>query len=195
MRYLYVKRGMDVVLSLAAMPVALPVLAVCAIAIRLDSAGPSFFVQERLGQRGKPFRLIKLRTMVRDAEQLKAAVLDERTVHFKNLNDPRITRVGRFLRKMSLDELPQLFNVLRGEMSLIGPRPTSLDLVRYEPWHEARLELRPGITGLWQVRGRNAMSFDQRVQLDLEYIENLSFMTDLRLLLSTVAVVIRGTGA
>ncbi|MBA3429991.1 MAG: sugar transferase [Chloroflexi bacterium] len=186
---------MDVVLSLAAMPVALPVLAVCAIAIRLDSAGPSFFVQERLGQRGKPFRLIKLRTMVRDAEQLKAAVLDERTVHFKNLNDPRITRVGRFLRKMSLDELPQLFNVLRGEMSLIGPRPTSLDLVRYEPWHEARLELRPGITGLWQVRGRNAMSFDQRVQLDLEYIENLSFMTDLRLLLSTVAVVIRGTGA
>ena len=195
LRYIQLKRGMDVVLSLAAMPVVLPLIATCAIAIRIDSEGPSFWMQERLGQHGKPFRMIKLRTMVRNAEQLKASVLDEQTVHFKNTNDPRITRVGRILRKTSLDELPQLFNVLRGEMSLVGPRPTSLNLVQYESWHEARLLVRPGITGLWQVRGRNAMSFDERVQLDLEYIENMSFMTDLGLMFSTLGVMIRGTGA
>lgn len=186
---------MDVVLSLAALPVVLPLLGICAIAIRLESDGPTFFVQQRLGRGGHPFRLIKLRTMVRDAERLKASALDAHTVHFKDLNDPRITRVGRLLRKASLDELPQLFNVLRGEMSLVGPRPTSLDLVEYQPWHDARLSVLPGITGLWQVRGRNAMTFDERVKLDLEYIEHLSLMTDIRLLLRTVAVVLRGTGA
>jgi lipopolysaccharide/colanic/teichoic acid biosynthesis glycosyltransferase len=193
--YLHVKRAMDVGLSIAAMPVVLPVLAVCAIAIRLDSPGPPLYVQERLGQHGKRFRLIKLRTMVHNADELKSSVLDDHTKHFKPRNDPRITRVGGFLRRTSLDELPQLFNVLKGEMSLVGPRPTSLTLVTYEPWHEARLHVRPGITGLWQVRGRNAMTFDERVQLDLEYIESLSFTTDLRLLFSTLGVVLRGTGA
>ena len=188
-------RALDITLVVLTAPLTLVLIAACAIAVRLDSPGPIWFSQVRTGRDGRPFLMFKLRTMVRNAEQLKASVLDERTVHFKNLDDPRITRVGRYLRRTSLDELPQLFNVLRGEMSLVGPRPTSLDLVRYEPWHWARLEARPGLTGPWQVRGRNAMSFDERVRLDLEYIENMSFMTDLGLLFRTVGVVIRGTGA
>jgi lipopolysaccharide/colanic/teichoic acid biosynthesis glycosyltransferase len=193
--YLRVKRVMDLTLSIISLPVVLPILLVASIAIKLDTPGPAFFVQERIGQHRRHFRLYKLRTMVADAEELKASVLDAHTIHFKTLEDPRITRVGRFLRKTSLDELPQVFNVIRGEMSLVGPRPTSLNLATYEPWHERRLEVRPGITGLWQVRGRNAMTFDERVELDLEYIDNLSFANDLKLLAQTVLVVITGKGA
>ena len=195
MSYRAFKPVLEVVLCLLALPVVVPVMIVCAIAIRLDSPGSIFYLQERHGQYGRPFRLIKLRTMVQNADELKALVLDDRTVHLKPRDDPRITRVGRFLRRTSLDEVPQVINVLRGQMSLVGPRPTSLNLVKYEPWHEARLQVKPGITGLWQVTGRNAMTFDERVRLDLEYIENLSFATDIRVLLSTVLVVFRGTGA
>ncbi len=193
--YLRVKPIMDLALSIAALPIVLPTLLVASVAIRLDSPGPAFFIQERIGKDGRHFRVYKLRTMVANAEDLKASVLDSRTVHFKTLDDPRITRVGRILRKTSLDELPQLFNVLRGEMSLVGPRPTSLNLATYEPWHERRLEVKPGMTGLWQVRGRNAMTFDERVTLDIEYIDNLSFSNDVKLLVETVAVVLKGKGA
>jgi lipopolysaccharide/colanic/teichoic acid biosynthesis glycosyltransferase len=193
--YLPIKRMMDLALSIISLPIVLPVLLVASIAIRLDTPGPAFFIQERIGQHGRHFRLYKLRTMVANAEELKASVLDSRTIHFKTLADPRITRVGRFLRKTSLDELPQLFNVIRGEMSLVGPRPTSLNLATYEPWHERRLDVRPGVTGLWQVRGRNAMTFDERVKLDLEYIDHLSLANDLKLLGQTVLVVVRGKGA
>jgi lipopolysaccharide/colanic/teichoic acid biosynthesis glycosyltransferase len=193
--YLRVKRMMDLALSIISLPVVLPILLIASIAIKLDTPGPALFVQERIGQHRRHFRLYKLRTMVADAEELKASVLDAHTIHFKTLDDPRITRVGRFLRKTSLDELPQVFNVIRGEMSLVGPRPTSLNLATYEPWHERRLEVRPGITGLWQVRGRNAMTFDERVELDLEYIDTLSFANDLKLLFQTVFVVITGKGA
>ncbi len=193
--YLPIKRMMDLALSIISLPIVLPVLLLASIAIRLDTPGPAFFIQERIGQHGRHFRLYKLRTMVANAEELKASVLDSRTVHFKTLADPRITRVGRFLRKTSLDELPQLFNVIRGEMSLVGPRPTSLNLATYEPWHERRLDVRPGVTGLWQVRGRNAMTFDERVKLDLEYIDHLSLANDLKLLGQTVLVVVRGKGA
>ena len=193
--YLPVKRMMDLALSIVALPIVLPVLLIAAIAIKLDTRGPAFFIQERIGHHGRHFRVYKLRTMVANAEELKASVLDSRTVHFKTLDDPRITRVGRFLRKTSLDELPQLFNVIRGEMSLVGPRPTSLNLATYEPWHERRLEVRPGVTGLWQVRGRNAMTFDERVKLDLEYIDHLSLANDLKLLGQTVMVVLKGKGA
>jgi lipopolysaccharide/colanic/teichoic acid biosynthesis glycosyltransferase len=193
--YLPIKRMMDLVLSIISLPIVLPVLLLASIAIRLDTRGPAFFIQERIGQHGRHFRLYKLRTMVANAEELKASVLDSRTVHFKTLADPRITRVGRFLRKTSLDELPQLFNVIRGEMSLVGPRPTSLNLATYEPWHERRLDVRPGVTGLWQVRGRNAMTFDERVELDLEYIDHLSLANDLKLLGLTVLVVVKGKGA
>ena len=193
--YLPIKRMMDLALSIISLPIVLPVLLLASIAIRLDTPGPAFFIQERIGQHGRHFRLYKLRTMVANAEELKASVLDSRTVHFKTLADPRITRVGRFLRKTSLDELPQLFNVIRGEMSLVGPRPTSLNLATYEPWHERRLDVRPGVTGLWQVRGRNAMTFDERVRLDLEYIDHLSLANDLKLLGQTVLVVVKGKGA
>lgn len=193
--YLRIKRMMDLIVSIAALPIVLPILLVASIAIRLESPGPAFFIQTRIGLHGQHFMLYKLRTMVANAEELKATTLDSRTVHFKTLDDPRITRVGRFLRKTSLDELPQLFNVIRGEMSLVGPRPTSLNLATYEPWHERRLEIRPGVTGLWQVSGRNAMTFDERVELDLEYIDHLSLANDLKLLGQTVLVVVKGKGA
>jgi lipopolysaccharide/colanic/teichoic acid biosynthesis glycosyltransferase len=193
--YLRIKRIMDLTLSIAALPIVLPILLLASIAIRLDTPGPAIFIQERIGQHGRHFMLYKLRTMVADAEELKASTLDSHTIHFKTLDDPRITSVGRFLRKTSLDELPQLFNVLRGEMSLVGPRPTSVNLATYEPWHERRLEVPPGVTGLWQVRGRNAMTFDERVELDLEYIDHLSFANDIKLLGLTVLVVIKGKGA
>ena len=139
--------------------------------------------------------MYKLRTMVANAEELKAATLDEHTKHFKTLDDPRITRVGKVLRKSSIDELPQLFNVLRGDMSIVGPRPTSLHLVEYQPWHAARLEVKPGLTGPWQVDGRNQTTFDERVLMDIEYIQNLSLLRDLKLMARTVGVVVKGKGA
>ncbi len=194
-RYLRAKRVMDLTLTIAALPLVIPILVVSGIAIRVDSPGPALFIQERIGQHGRHFRVYKLRTMVANAEELKATTLDSHTVHFKTLDDPRITRVGKVLRKTSLDELPQLFNVLRGEMSLVGPRPTSLGLATYETWHERRLDVPPGVTGLWQVRGRNAMTFDERVMLDLEYIDTMSLATDLKLLGATVLVVLQGKGA
>jgi lipopolysaccharide/colanic/teichoic acid biosynthesis glycosyltransferase len=193
--YPRVKRAMDLALSLGAMPIAGPLLLVSAVAIKLDSPGPVLFVQDRIGRHGQLFRMYKLRSMVANAEELKASVLDERTVHFKTLDDPRITRIGRILRRTSLDELPQLFNVIRGDMSLVGPRPTSVNLVTYEPWHEARLAVRPGLTGVWQIHGRNRTTFDERVRMDLDYIENLSLLHDLKLLAQTAGVVLRGKGA
>jgi lipopolysaccharide/colanic/teichoic acid biosynthesis glycosyltransferase len=186
---------MDLALSLGAMPIAGPLLLISAVAIKLDSPGPVFFVQDRIGRHGQLFRMYKLRTMVANAEELKASVLDERTVHFKTLDDPRITPIGRILRRTSIDELPQLFNVIRGDMSLVGPRPTSVNLVTYEPWHEARLAVRPGLTGVWQIHGRNRTTFDERVRMDLDYIENLSLLHDLKLLAQTAGVVLRGKGA
>jgi len=194
-RYLRVKRAVDIVLTLAALPFVIPVMLVCAVAIRLDTPGPALFVQERKGQYGRHFRLYKLRTMVENADAIRMTTLDSHALHFKTLDDPRITRVGRFLRRTSLDEFPQLYNVLRGEMSLVGPRPTSLALVAYEPWHQRRLDVPPGLTGLWQVRGRNQMTFDERVRLDLEYIDNLSLRNDLKLIGQTVGVLLHGTGA
>jgi lipopolysaccharide/colanic/teichoic acid biosynthesis glycosyltransferase len=189
------KRVLDVVLTLASMPLVGPILLISAIAIKLDSPGPVLFVQERFGQHGRIFRMYKLRTMVANAEELKAATLDEHTKHFKTLDDPRITRVGKILRKSSIDELPQLFNVLRGEMSIVGPRPTSLHLVEYQPWHAARLEVRPGLTGPWQIDGRNQTTFDERVLMDIDYIQNLSLLRDLELMARTVGVVVKGKGA
>jgi lipopolysaccharide/colanic/teichoic acid biosynthesis glycosyltransferase len=189
------KRVFDVALTLASMPIVLPILALAAVAITLDTRVPVFFVQDRIGRDHKLFRMYKLRTMVANAEELKAATLDEHSVHFKTLDDPRITRVGRLLRKTSIDELPQLFNVLRGEMSIVGPRPTSVNLAVYEPWHEARLAVRPGLTGPWQIYGRNQTTFDERVRMDLDYIENLSFLLDLKLIARTVGVVFTGKGA
>jgi len=193
--YVRFKRLLDVGVTLFSMPILAPLIGLCGLAIKLDSRGPVFFVQDRIGRDGRLFRMYKLRTMVANAEELKAATLDERTIHFKTLDDPRITRVGRILRKTSMDELPQLFNVLRGDMSLVGPRPTSVYLATYEPWHTVRLEIRPGLTGIWQIHGRNQTTFDERVRMDADYVKNLSLAGDLKLLGQTVAVVLKGRGA
>jgi lipopolysaccharide/colanic/teichoic acid biosynthesis glycosyltransferase len=196
--YLILKRLLDVTLSLLALPLVLPVLVVCALAVRLDTPGAAFFTQVRTGRGGRRFRMLKLRTMVHNAEELKAqyAHLNELTwPDFRITDDPRVTRVGRFLRRTSLDELPQILNVLRGDMSLVGPRPTSFSADTYSLWHTARLEVQPGLTGLWQVSGRKEIDFDQRLRLDIAYIRNRCLWLDVMLLARTVGAVVGGRGA
>ncbi len=170
-----------------------------AIAVKLDSRGPVFYSSERIGKKGHVFRCTKFRTMVRDAEKRRADIMhmNERDgVLFKISNDPRITKLGRFLRKYSLDELPQFFNVLRGEMSVVGPRPPIASEVReYKLSHLRRLDVTPGITGLWQVQGRQDPSFDSYISLDVTYIENWSIWLDVKIILRTIAVVFAGTGS
>jgi lipopolysaccharide/colanic/teichoic acid biosynthesis glycosyltransferase len=195
--YLLPKRTLDISLCLIALPIVMPLAAICAVALWVDSPGPILFVQERTGQHGRRFRMYKFRTMVPNAEQLKASLLHLSLVpppDFKLVNDPRITRVGRLLRRTSLDELPQLLNVLKGEMSLVGPRPTSFDADRYDTWHTQRLDVRPGLTGLWQVYGRNQSTFDERLRLDIRYIRNVSLLLDLRLLALTFIAIVRRPG-
>src|SRR5690242_10341308 len=189
---------MDLVLCVAALPILLPVLGLVALAVRLDSPGPIVFRQQRTGRDGQRFWMYKFRTMVRDAEAMKASLAHLNILpppDFKIPNDPRITRVGRFLRKTSLDELPQVWNVLRGEMSVVGPRPTSFAPSTYSLWHTERLEVTPGITGLWQVKGRNSMTFDERLRLDIQYVRNWSFRLDLRILAMTAGAVFARAGA
>jgi len=196
-RYLIAKRLFDVFVCILLLPVVLPLLALCALAILLDSPGPVLIAQERTGRDGSPFRMLKFRTMVRNADELKPKLGHLNVLpppDFKIPNDPRITRVGKLLREASLDELPQLFNVLRGDMSLVGPRPTSFAPSTYQLWHTYRLEVTPGITGLWQVKGRNTTTFDERLRLDIEYIEQRSFGLDLKILMQTVPSVLRRTG-
>lgn len=196
---LLIKRAMDVTLVLLASPVALIAAAWIALLIKRDSPGPIVFQQQRVGKNGRVFTALKFRTMVADAEARKAALAAHNEADgpiFKMRNDPRLTRVGRFLRRTSLDELPQLWNILRGEMSLVGPRPPTPDEVaHYEDWHRRRLEVTPGLTGLWQVLGRSDTSFDEMVRLDIYYAENWSPSLDLRILLQTVPVVLSGKGA
>jgi exopolysaccharide biosynthesis polyprenyl glycosylphosphotransferase len=196
----FLKRVSDVVLSVTALLVALPMLLAIAIAIKLDSAGPVFYVSDRIGKKGRVFRCLKFRTMVADAEMKKLALVaqNERSggILFKMKNDPRVTRVGARLRKYSLDEIPQFVNVLRGEMSLVGPRPPlASEVAKYELEHYRRLEVLPGLTGLWQVRARQDPSFERYVALDLAYVENWSFWLDIKILIRTTEVVFRGTGS
>jgi lipopolysaccharide/colanic/teichoic acid biosynthesis glycosyltransferase len=195
--YLVSKRMFDLLVCLWLLPVVLPLLVLCALAIRLDSPGPIVIAQERTGKDGRRFRMYKFRTMVRNAEELKTGLAHLNVLpppDFKIPNDPRITKVGRILRKTSIDELPQLLNVVRGEMSLVGPRPTSFAPATYSLWHTHRLEVTPGITGLWQIKGRNLTTFDERLRLDIEYIEHRSFLFDLKILLLTVPTIFRGSG-
>jgi exopolysaccharide biosynthesis polyprenyl glycosylphosphotransferase len=196
---LFLKRLCDVALSFSALLFALPMLTLIAIAIKLDSPGPIFYVSERIGKKGRVFRCLKFRTMVADAEQRKQALAaqNERAgILFKMKNDPRVTRVGAHLRKYSLDEIPQFLNVLRGDMSLVGPRPPlATEVEKYEIEHFRRLEVLPGLTGLWQVRARQDPSFERYVALDLAYVENWSFWLDLKILIRTTEVVLRGTGS
>jgi lipopolysaccharide/colanic/teichoic acid biosynthesis glycosyltransferase len=167
-------------------------MAICSLLVWLGDRGPIFFKRPRTGMGGRQFAMYKFRTMVTDAEQLKLkyAHLNHHTgPDFKIRNDPRVTRVGGFLRKTSLDEIPQIINVLRGEMSLVGPRPTSFDLTAYSLWHTERLEVLPGITGLSQINGRGEVDFDERVRHDIEYIENRSFWLDVKILFLTFKTV------
>jgi len=196
---LVLKRTLDIAFSSLALILLSPVLLAIAIAVKLDSRGPVLYSSERIGKRGHVFRCIKFRTMVRDAEKRRADIMhmNERDgVLFKISNDPRITKVGRFLRKYSLDELPQFFNVLRGEMSVVGPRPPIASEVReYKLNALRRLDVTPGITLLWQVQGRRDPSFDSYISLDVTYIENWSIWLDFKILLRTVGVVFAGTGS
>jgi len=192
------KRILDVTVCLVLLPFIIPVIAVCSLALWIENPGPILFCQQRTGWRGKRFKMFKLRTMVVNAEQLKSELrhLNELSwPDFKISNDPRVTKVGRFLRKTSLDELPQIFNVLIGEMSLVGPRPTSFAAQTYKTWHTERLEVLPGITGLWQVSGRSDVDFDDRLRLDIEYIRRRSFWFDLTLLFKTISAVLHPKGA
>lgn len=197
--YLTAKRIMDVTLVLLSMPVWLPLMMIVALAIRITSPGePVIFKQCRTGKGGNRFYMYKFRTMIPNAEQLKLeyAHLNElQWPDFKITNDPRITPLGKFLRKTSLDELPQVFNVLRGEMSLVGPRPTSFGPETYQLWHTHRLDVKPGITGLWQVFGRAKLEFDDRLRLDIAYIERASLRLDMYILLLTVFAVFQRRGA
>lgn len=192
------KRIFDVAFCLLILPVILALMLVVGLAIRIDTPGPAIFFQERTGLHGRRFRMWKFRTMVSDADDLKADLAHLNILpapDFKIIDDPRITRVGRFLRRTSLDELPQVVNVLRGEMALVGPRPTSFAAHTYELWHTRRLEVVPGITGLWQVQGRNATTFDQRLRLDIAYINSRSLLLDLKILLLTFVSVFKRDGA
>jgi exopolysaccharide biosynthesis polyprenyl glycosylphosphotransferase len=195
------KRTFDVLVSASLLVLLSPVIILLALWIKLDSPGPIFFVQERVGQAGRSFRMSKFRTMRNgaDAEKTDLQHLNSSgdTRLFKIPNDPRVTKAGAFLRRWSLDELPQLFNVLRGDMSLVGPRPFfESDLAAYDDHHFLRLAVKPGVTGLWQVKGRSAIvDFEEVVELDRRYIENWSFGMDLSILLSTLPAVLRRTGA
>lgn len=192
------KRALDITLCVLSLPVVVPVLAVCGLFIYLEDPGPVFYSQLRAGRGGPPFRMFKLRSMVTNAKELEAelAHLNELTPpDFKITNDPRVTRVGRLLRRTSLDELPQVFNVLRGEMSLVGPRPTCFLVEDYPLQHTERLEVKPGLTGLWQVSGRSEIDLDEKVRLDIEYIERQSLLFDLWLILKTFRAVISRRGA
>jgi lipopolysaccharide/colanic/teichoic acid biosynthesis glycosyltransferase len=197
-RYLVAKRALDIAVSLTALILVAPILIACALAIRVESPGPVMFSQKRTGRAGRRFPMWKFRTMVANAEELKAELAHLNILpppDFKIPNDPRITRIGRFLRATSLDELPQLFNVLRGDMSIVGPRPTSFPASSYELWHTQRLDVAPGMTGLWQLEGRNATTFDERLRLDVKYIRQMSLSQDLRLMVRTVGAVVRRDGA
>lgn len=196
---LSIKRGIDMVGASVALVLTLPVLGLAALAIRLDDGGPVFFRQIRCGLHGRPFTILKLRTMTVDAEQRKSELAGANECTgpiFKMRRDPRITRVGRILRKLSIDELPQLWNVLKGDMSLVGPRPpVPEEVVQYQTFERRRLSMRPGITCIWQVSGRSRIGFDRWVQLDVKYIDSWSLALDLAILFRTIPAVLKGDGA
>ena len=189
---------LDLVLAVAILPFVALVVFALAVAIKVDSPGPVLFSQSRTGLNGRRFRMWKLRTMVRGAERLKGELMHLNNLQppdFKIIDDPRVTRLGRFLRRTHLDELPQLANVIRGEMSFVGPRPTSFAATTYDLWHTKRLEVRPGITGLWQITRRQASEFNDRLRLDIRYIDEMSLRLDAKIVVLTVVAVARRSGA
>jgi lipopolysaccharide/colanic/teichoic acid biosynthesis glycosyltransferase len=197
-RYRLRKRALDLVVCLTALPIIAPVLLLCASLIKLTSPGPLFFVQHRTGAGGRRFKMYKFRTMVPGAADMKEEILDANIMggpDFKVLDDPRVTPIGVLLRKTSLDETPQIWNIIKGDMSLVGPRPTSFDSSTYDLWHTERLEVPPGLTGLWQVSGRGEIDFDDRVRLDITYVRNRSMRLDMTILLQTIPAVLSQRGA
>lgn len=192
--YLLGKRIFDLTAALTAVILLSPVFLLVALAIKIDSPGPVFFSQKRNGFMGKTFYMYKFRSMVPDAEKKLEELEAQNEVSghmFKIKKDPRITRVGRIIRKTSIDELPQLLNVIKGEMSLVGPRPPiTREVEKYDPWHNLRLSVKPGITGLWQISGRNDIGFEDMCRLDLKYIRERSFANDLKIILKTLPVLL-----
>lgn len=195
----FLKRVMDLAGSVLGLIVFFPIAVVIGIAVKLDSRGPVFFTQWRAGENGRPFRIFKFRTMIDGAEEILVDLVDLVSLDapvFKLQNDPRVTRMGQFLRRASLDELPQFWNVLRGDMSLVGPRPEEMRVVQlYNDWHRQRLAIKPGMTGPMQVNGRGDMGLDERIRLEVAYIHNYSIWEDVRILVRTVGAVFSGRGA
>jgi len=194
------KRGFDIVASGLALLVLSPVFALIALLVKLEDRGPVFFLQTRVGQFGREFRMYKIRSMCLDAEQRLKEILEKNHhkegVTFKLKDDPRITRIGKWLRKFSLDELPQLYNVFKGDMSLVGPRPPlPREVSKYSLAHRRRLAVKPGITCIWQISGRAEIDFSGQVQLDVDYIESQGFWVDVKILAKTVPAVLSGKGA
>jgi exopolysaccharide biosynthesis polyprenyl glycosylphosphotransferase len=197
---LLAKRAVDTVVSLAALIVLAPLMVTVAILIKVTSPGPVFFAQDRVGMNQRRFRIYKFRSMCIDAEEKKKELAHLNEIAdgpaFKMKNDPRITKIGRFIRKTSIDELPQLFNVLHGEMSLVGPRPPLPDEVKKYEWlFRKRLSVKPGITCVWQISGRSNITFERWMEMDNEYIENWSIWLDIKILFKTVPAVLLGRGA
>lgn len=198
--FFFLKRMVDISASAIGITILIPFLIILAIVMKIeDPRGPIFFSQIRVGQNGKQFKMYKIRSMVTNAEELLEDLLDENEVDgamFKMKEDPRVTKIGKTIRKFSIDELPQLWNVIKGDMSLIGPRPPlEREVAEYTPYDKQRLLIKPGCTGLWQVSGRNSLNFDEMVELDLKYIQNLSLRTDLWILFKTVWVMIKPNSA
>ncbi len=193
------KRIMDVALSATGIILLLPLFLLVAIAIKIDSPGPVFYIQKRCGRGGKFFGMVKFRTMIANAEKLHKELIGENETDgpmFKLSNDPRVTRLGRIMRKTSIDELPQLLNVLKGEMSLVGPRPLIMDEMKFSPsWRDTRLKVKPGITGLWQIQGRSEASFHDWIRYDTYYVKNQSFWLDIKILFKTIKVILQKVGA
>lgn len=190
--YLFIKRIIDIVGSLIGLILLSPLLVIVGVLIKVESKGPIIFSQDRIGKNGKTFRMYKLRSMVANAEELKGTLMKENEMSgpmFKIKDDPRITKIGRFIRKTSIDELPQLFNVLKGDMSLVGPRPSlPNEVLEFEPWMNKRLMVKPGLTCYWQVMGRNNIDFQQWMLLDIKYVETRSIIVDIKLIIKTFFV-------
>lgn len=190
--YIFSKRFIDILGSTVGLVLLSPILLIVAIAIKIESKGPVIFSQKRIGLKGKEFRMYKLRSMVENAEELKKDLMKDNEMSgpmFKMKDDPRVTRVGRFIRKTSIDELPQLINVLKGDMSLVGPRPSlPKEVKKFKPWMKKRLNVKPGLTCYWQVSGRNSIGFEEWMKLDIKYVEERSFLVDIKLIFKTFFV-------
>ncbi|HHT57150.1 MAG TPA: sugar transferase [Herbinix luporum] len=197
--YFAIKRIMDIILSFLGLIILSPIFLITAIAIRLESKGKVIFSQTRTGKDGKEFKMYKFRSMCEDAEKLRSSLLDQNKMDgpvFKIVEDPRVTKVGHFIRKTSIDELPQLINILKGDMSIVGPRPlVTYETSQFSDYENQRHQVKPGLTCYWQISGRNDIPFSQWIKLDIKYLEDMSLWTDVKIIFLTIKVVLTGKGA